>query len=241
MPPVEAAVSQPGMPLRHSGHRACRHFSKSHNTMELTTDLLTRSPPPFLPTPEAAGFPVAIPVTLQSAATTHRYSTPAAVASRQEPIANPLSSRPLGVNVAMCLPDRRRRAPGDPFLSRCGARGRHGCAPRVSRGFQCPGVGLLERVPAVARRAAPRALHPQAGGPRFPPPGVGRRQLYSAKDQWTPQRGGLPCRGRGRIIKALTVAWVRASELSQGVGGAIMSPSPSSRQLAGRMFLASWR
>jgi len=29
--------------------------------MGLTTDL-TRSPPPFLPTPEGAGFPVAIPV-----------------------------------------------------------------------------------------------------------------------------------------------------------------------------------
>ncbi|HTP26558.1 MAG TPA: hypothetical protein VMK12_13010, partial [Anaeromyxobacteraceae bacterium] len=27
MPPVAAAVSQPGMPLRHSGHRACRQFS----------------------------------------------------------------------------------------------------------------------------------------------------------------------------------------------------------------------
>ncbi|HTP28821.1 MAG TPA: hypothetical protein VMK12_24570, partial [Anaeromyxobacteraceae bacterium] len=39
MPPVAAAVSQPGMPLRHSEHRACRQFSKSHDTMELTTDL----------------------------------------------------------------------------------------------------------------------------------------------------------------------------------------------------------
>ncbi|HTP29215.1 MAG TPA: hypothetical protein VMK12_26580, partial [Anaeromyxobacteraceae bacterium] len=38
MPPVAAAVSQPGMPLRHSGRRACRQYSKSHHTMELTTD-----------------------------------------------------------------------------------------------------------------------------------------------------------------------------------------------------------
>jgi len=29
MPPVAAAVSQPGMPLRHSGHRACRQFGRA--------------------------------------------------------------------------------------------------------------------------------------------------------------------------------------------------------------------
>jgi len=48
MPPVAAAVSQPGMPLRHSGHRAfCRQFSKSHNTMALTTpDTLAATVPP---------------------------------------------------------------------------------------------------------------------------------------------------------------------------------------------------